>query len=96
MYWLLHYDYVEDYVERRAPVRPEHLALAQAAHERGELVMGGAFDDGPPGAVLVFRAESSAVPEAFVAADPYVREGVVTSWQVRAWNVVIGGADPVG
>jgi uncharacterized protein YciI len=29
--------------------------------------------------------------EAFAAADPYVRNGLVTSWRVRPWTVVVGG-----
>ena len=89
--FLLLYDYVEDYVERRGPFRPAHLALAQQAHDRGELLMAGALADSPPGAVFVFSVGDRSVVEAFVEADPYVREGVVTSWRVRPWNVVVGG-----
>jgi uncharacterized protein YciI len=93
MYWLLLYDVVDDYVERRAPFRDRHLAHARAAHERGELVVAGALADPADGAVLVFRADTAEVAEAFAAADPYVLEGVVTDWVVRAWTVVIGGED---
>jgi uncharacterized protein YciI len=93
MYWLLLYDVVDDYVERRAPFRYRHLAHARAAHERGELVVAGALADPADGAVLVFRADTAEVAEAFAAADPYVLEGVVTDWVVRAWTVVIGGED---
>jgi hypothetical protein len=25
-----------------------------------------------------------------VRADPYVREGLVTAWQIRPWSVVVG------
>ena len=90
-YSLLLYEYVEDYVERRAPFRQAHLALAQQAHERGELVMAGALADSPPGAVFVFSVDDASAVDAFVAADPYVSGGVVTSWRVRPWNVVVGG-----
>src|SRR5262249_33286050 len=90
MHFLLFYDVVPDYVERRATYRAEHLDLAQAAHARGELVLGGALTDPTDGAVLLFRGESPAAAEAFAAADPYVRNGLVTRWQVRAWNTVIG------
>ena len=85
---LLLYDVVADYVERRQPFRAEHLSGAQAAHEAGDLVMAGALADPPDGAVFVFR--SAAAAEAFAEADPYVREGIVTSWRVRAWTVVVG------
>ena len=90
MHYLLLYDVVPDYVERRAPFRAEHLALAQAAHARGELVLGGALADPVDGAVLVFRGDSPAAAEAFARADPYVRNGLVTRWRVRAWNTIIG------
>ncbi len=90
-YWLLLYEYVGDYVERRAPLRQAHLELAQQAHDRGELIMAGALADEPYGAVLVFRADDASVAKDFAQADPYVNEGVVTSWRVRGWNVVVGG-----
>ncbi len=90
MHYLLFYDVVLDYVERRKPFREEHLALGRAAHARGELVLGGALADPVDGAVLVFRGDSPSVAEAFANADPYVREGLVTRWRVRAWTTVIG------
>ncbi len=82
---------VVDYVERRAPFRAAHLALAGAAHARGELLLAGALDDPPDGAVLVFTADDPSVVEEFARNDPYVQEGLVTAWRVRRWNVVIGG-----
>jgi len=92
VYWLLLYDVVDDYLERRAPLRDEHLGLARAAADRGALVLAGALDDPPDGAVLVFRGDSGRdEAERFAAEDPYVRDGVVTSWRVRKWNVVVGG-----
>jgi uncharacterized protein YciI len=94
MYLLLMYEVVDDYIERRAPLRSEHLALANAAHERGDLALAGALADPADRAVLAFSTEDRAVVEAFVAADPYVREGLVTSWEIRPWNVVIGGPAP--
>jgi uncharacterized protein YciI len=90
MYYLLFYDVVPDYAERRTPFRAEHLALAEAAVERGDLVMGGALADPIDGAVLLFRGDSPAVAESFASVDPYVRNGLVTKWRVRAWNVVVG------
>jgi uncharacterized protein YciI len=95
MHYLLLYDVVPDYVSRRAAFRAEHLAMARAAFDRGELVLGGALAEPVDGAVLVFRGDSPAAAEAFAAADPYVKNGLVTRWRVRAWNTVIGdGATP--
>lgn len=90
MHYMLLYDYVDDYPERRTPLRPVHLAHAQAAVERGELVLGGAFADQPYAGVLVFSGDSAAVAERFAANDPYVREGLVRKWQVRQWVTVVG------
>jgi uncharacterized protein YciI len=90
VFWLLLYDLVDDYLDRRAPLRPEHLGMATAAHERGELVMAGAVADPPDLAVLVFRGDDASVAERFAEADPYVREGLVRSWRVRPWTVVVG------
>jgi uncharacterized protein YciI len=90
MHYLLFYEVVADYVERRQPLRAEHLALGRAAHARGELVLGGALADPTDGAVLLFKGDSPAAAEAFAAADPYVRHGLVTRWYVRTWATVIG------
>ena len=89
MHWILRYDLVDDYLERRAPLRPEHLGLAEAAHERGELVLAGAAGDPIDWALLVFRDEVPA--RAFAEADPYVRDGLVREWRVEPWHVVVGG-----
>lgn len=91
MFYLLFYDYIGNAVERRAPFREAHLALARDAHARGELVLAGALAEPVDGAVLVFRASDPSVVEAFVSRDPYVANGVVTRWRIRPWTVVIGG-----
>jgi uncharacterized protein YciI len=90
MYYLLFYEYVEDILERRTPHRSEHLALAQAAHTRGELVMAGALADPVDRAVLIFQVDDPKVVEEFVHNDPYVKNELVTRWQIRPWTVVIG------
>ena len=93
MYWLLFYDYVDDILERRAPFRDEHLALARAAYEKGTLVMAGALSEPLDGAVFVFQADDRALLEEFVQDDPYVQNGLVPEWRIRPWTVVVGG-DP--
>lgn len=89
-HWILFYDYVPDYLERRVPIRPEHFAHAQAYRDRGELVMAGAFNDPADGAVLTFRTDAREVVESFAKDDPYVRNGIVTEWRVRRWVMVMG------
>jgi hypothetical protein len=95
VYWILFYEVVDDYVERRRPLRDRHLARAQEAYQRGELLLAGALAEPADGAVLVFKASSAAVAEQFARDDPYVKEGLVTSWRIRQWTVVVGeGIDP--
>jgi uncharacterized protein YciI len=89
-YYAVFYHYVPDYMARRGQCRDEHLRLARAAHDRGDLILGGAFANPPDGALLVFRAPDSSLVEEFVKADPYVTRGLVTRWEIRPWSVVIG------
>ncbi len=89
-HFALLYDLVPDYLERRGAFRQEHLALAQQAAARGELLLGGAFAEPADGALLVFRAADAKAVEAFVQSDPYVKNGLVRSWRVRPWTVVVG------
>jgi uncharacterized protein YciI len=90
MFLALQYDLVDDYLDRRPEFREEHLGLAKAAHERGELALAGAFTDPADTALLVWSTEDRALVEAFAEADPYVRTGLVRSWTIREWNVVVG------
>lgn len=89
MHYVLEYEIAPDYLERREPHRAEHLALGRAAAARGELVLAGAFDPAD-GALLLFQGTGPETAEAFARADPYVVNGLVTSWRVRRWKTVVG------
>jgi uncharacterized protein len=91
VYFLLLYDVVDHFTDRRAPYRDAHLAAARAANERGELLLAGAFAEPADGAALVFKADDRSVAERFAGSDPYVKEGLVKQWTVRNWTVVVGG-----
>jgi len=91
MYYILFYRTVDNYVEKRAPYRDDHLAYASAAYEGGDLVMAGALAEPVDSAVLVFKGEGAFVAEEFARNDPYVMNGLITEWEVRPWTVVIGG-----
>jgi uncharacterized protein YciI len=90
MHTVLFYDVVDDYVERRTQFRQLHLEYAKQAHQRGELLLGGALADPVDGALLVFRGDSPETAKAFAKADPYVTNGLVKGWRVRKWTTVIG------
>jgi len=70
MHYLLFYDVVADYAERRKAFRAAHLEQARRAVERGELILGGALANPIDGAVLLFRGSSAAIAEAFAVSRP--------------------------
>jgi uncharacterized protein YciI len=90
MHYLLFYDVVADYGVTRTPYRGAHLAYAQKAVDRGELILGGALANPIDASILLFCASSPQIVEDFARGDPYVRNGIVTQWRVREWTTVIG------
>jgi uncharacterized protein YciI len=90
MHFILFYKTVDNYVEKRVPYREEHLKLIREAHENGDLLMAGALAEPADGGVFIFKGESPKVAEDFAKTDPYVSNGLITSWEVRKWTVVIG------
>lgn len=90
MHYILFYNYVPDYLEQRGEFREQHMAHAKAYLDRGQFFLGGAYADPADGAAIIFNADSREVPETFAKTDPYVVNGLVTSWQVREWTTVAG------
>jgi uncharacterized protein YciI len=90
MHYVLFYDTSPDYLQRRAEFRDAHLALAWRCQQRGELVLAGALGDPIDSAMLLFKADTPKVAEDFAASDPYVLNGLITSWRVKPWNTVVG------
>ena len=74
-------------VDHRMAVRPAHLEHLKTLG--GRLVFAGPFmdsDDKPCGSLVVIEAASQAEAEALAKQDPFVREGVFESYQVRRWT----------
>jgi hypothetical protein len=90
MHYLLIYEVSDDYLEKRALYRNEHLKLAWEAHENGELILGGALSEPVDKAILFFKGESPEVAQKFVDKDPYIKNGLVKCWSIRPWNTVVG------
>lgn len=89
-HFLLFYDVSDDYLERRAQFRAQHLEKAWAATDAGTLLLAGALAEPVDGAVLLFRAPDKETVEAFAHQDPYVLNGLVKTWRVREWTTVAG------
>ncbi len=96
-HYLLIYDLADDYLARRGEFRGVHLKMAWEAHERGELMLGGALGEPVDRAILMFKGGSPKVAEDFAKSDPYVANGLVRTWSVRPWMTVVGdlAANPV-
>lgn len=89
-YHLLQYSYVSDILERRGPFRAAHLEGAKKKVEAGKMVMGGAVGETPEGALFIFKDSTPEEIKAFVEADPYVQNGLVPSWTIKPYAVVVG------
>lgn len=88
-YYILDYITSDNYLEERVKYRKEHLNHATEYFNEGYLILGGAIDAASE-AVLVFKADTDKIVEAFAQNDPYVKNGLIKSWSVKKWNVVIG------
>ena len=86
-YYILDYITSDNYLEERIKYRKEHLNHATEYFNEGYLILGGAIDAASE-AVLVFKADSDKIVEAFAQNDPYVKNGLIKSWSVKKWNVV--------
>lgn len=89
-HYILTYTYVEAYLHKRSPYRSEHFKVAQEAVAAGYLLLGGATENPADQGLLIFKVESRSVVEDFISKDPYVKNGIVTSWEIKEWNVVVG------
>uniref|UniRef100_A0A7S0V6G9 YCII-related domain-containing protein n=1 Tax=Polytomella parva TaxID=51329 RepID=A0A7S0V6G9_9CHLO len=89
-YHILNYKYVPDILEKRGPYRNEHLENAKIKAEAGKVVMVGATGAPVDGAVFIFRNSTPEEIEKYAKADPYVVNGLVPSYTIKPYTVVVG------
>jgi uncharacterized protein YciI len=91
MKYVLLYESADD-VMSKAPIHfAAHRARLQEFHARGDILMVGTFGDPQEqGSMGIFPTRAAA--QAFVDRDPFVRHGVVRSWEIREWNEVLAPA----
>jgi uncharacterized protein YciI len=88
--YVLSYRAVEDFLPPARENYPAHSARVGEFAGRGVLLMIGTLDEPMDGdAMAVFTTREAA--EEFVAGDPFVVNGVVAEWSIRAWNEVLQG-----
>jgi uncharacterized protein YciI len=85
MKWVMLYESADDVANRAPQHFPAHLERLTEFHERGDLLMVGAFEDPQSqGSMSVFRSREAA--EEFAAGDPFVLNGVVRGYEIRGWD----------
>eukprot|EP00545_Synedropsis_sp_CCMP1620_P014781 CAMPEP_0119015458 /NCGR_PEP_ID=MMETSP1176-20130426/11057_1 /TAXON_ID=265551 /ORGANISM="Synedropsis recta cf, Strain CCMP1620" /LENGTH=125 /DNA_ID=CAMNT_0006968753 /DNA_START=106 /DNA_END=483 /DNA_ORIENTATION=+ len=93
--YLLRYEYIPDVLEKRGPFREGHVSLAKEMVAAGKCLSGGPSGplgmEIPTGALFIFTDADAA--KEYVANDPYVSGGIVTSHSIEEWNVVVGRED---
>jgi len=89
MYYILFYHTIDDYVEKRKPYRGEHIKLLKIELQKKHVILGGALNDPADQAVIIWQVNDKKIIEDFVASDPYVKNGLISKYEIRSWNVVI-------
>lgn len=89
---------VEDSLEKRVSVRPEHVARLQRLKDQGRLVLAGpnpAIDVADPGeagftgSVIVAEFDSLEAAKDWADADPYIAAGVYRQVTVKPFKKVL-------
>ena len=82
--WIVTYRAVEDFLPLAREHRDAHVAALQDFRSRGLLLSAGPLQDPFNGdALSVFVSREAALE--FVEHDPFVKAGVVRSWELREW-----------
>ncbi|SLH57889.1 YciI family protein [Nocardia farcinica] len=85
MRYVLFYESADDVMPLAMRHFPAHQAHWQPFAEAGTLLGIGTFGDPQTeGSMAIFRTREAA--EEFARADPFVLNGVVKNWVVRAWD----------
>jgi uncharacterized protein YciI len=97
MLYMIYGEDIPNSLERRAAARPAHLERVQELIDAGSIVLAGPLpnidspDPGPAGmggSLIVAEFESLESAEAWIAADPYVTEGVFAKVTVKPFKQV--------
>ena len=79
-----------DLPDVRAAALAEHRAYLADRAAAGQLLGAGAYAEGAPGALLVFRTDGRAELDTVLAGDPFTRVGLLEAVDVRVWGLTIG------
>ena len=92
MKYVLFYESGDDFDPAAAQENfPAHKQRYEEFSARGVLLAIGPFADPREGAMSVFATREAA--EEFAEGDPFVLNGVVSSWRVQEWNEALLDAE---
>ena len=80
------YSSFEDAKTNAADDIATHIKRSQELHEKGTLLMSGAFidkKDEPLSTMAVLTSREAA--EEYITGDPFVIKGMVSNWYIREW-----------
>ena len=89
-------EFAPDAMERRAPLREEHLGRFRARMKAGGIVAAGPWAEAYDGALIIFRSESHDEVEGWIQADPYYREGLWPRYVIREWTPITVSIEAFG
>ena len=84
---VLIYELAQDALRKMQTQGDAHSDWLDAFYTRGLLLMAGLFANPADGYMSVFSSREAA--EEFVQGDPFVAEGLVSSWVLRDWDEVL-------
>lgn len=82
-------------LEKRLAIRPVHLTHLESAGQKLRLA-GALLDEAgtPEGSIVVYEAETIEEATAFFNADPFVKEGIFASTEIKAWRLAFDHMSP--
>lgn len=89
MKYALFYELASDGLAKVADNLPGHQRRLAEFHAAGTLLMAGPYGAPPVGALAIFTTRDAA--QAFVADDPFVRNGVVATHVIHEWAEALAG-----
>jgi uncharacterized protein YciI len=81
---VMSYELAADGMSKAMENYEAHSERLHEFHSRGVLLMAGPLGNPPEGALGIFTTREAA--EEFVAADPFVTNGVVAKWRLVEWQ----------
>ena len=84
-----------EYLQDKAKVaefRPVHRQYLASLRDKGQLVASGPFTD-DSGALIIYEAPTREEAEQILQTDPFCKNGIFLTWQLRPWNPVIVNRD---